>query len=407
VTPEEFERLRQLQNMTKQSTLMDSMGMTGDPRNVAMQAVMTPSVPQFEQARQQVLDSTSVPQRPPEPGLLSRLGGRVMDNLRDPARRAEIAASLNAMSINASPALQQQLMSRSRDIRGRRQLAQTGNATVNFLRSQGQEDLAKLIEDQPAMAGSVMQAVLRDPKQATAMLQGYAMFKAENPTATFKEYLDLTNRGSSTTIQMGAQPSKSLTTRLDSYIDAGTNALNANQALDFVMSVGTGMQTGPFEARKAGVRQFFASIGVNVDEKQLGDAQTLEAYTNSLVADELRKNKGPQTDFDAQFSKTFLPSLGDTTEAFKRKLDYLRSRNLRDILIGGFVSDKNTYQQNVETDIATATEAGKLSRSVPSVTFKDGQYITLAQFYDASRSEGLSDNDILAEWVEVTKGDIK
>lgn len=432
---EEMERRRlaqaQAENMASQQGLMARLSMGPKFNEQGQPTLMTPNQDQaINVEMQKMVNMLGAPARenlrrgmaevqaataaqaarnaPPEPTFMNRVGAAIGDRVRDPAWRARMAAAMNNMTLNPNPAFQQAMLNRSQGIVQGRQNAQSeqriGNATVDYLRKQGMTDLAALVEKEPTLSSAVMSYLLRDPQQAPAMLQQYALWKAEGNEGGLNEFLTLSRP--TTTIDLGTSQNKALTENLQEYVQASRAAQNSLQALGYLQMLGGTVATGPFEQTKATVRSLAASLGVPVDESQLSNAQQLEAFTNNLVAEELRKNKGPQTDFDAQFSKSFLPSLGDTPEAFQMKLKYLRSRNLRDLLIGGYVNDNMTFE-DTKADLATRRQASKYDMSIPSVTQLQGQYLTLADFYEQGRGDGLSDQQILDEWFDLTQGDLR
>lgn len=432
---EEMERRRlakvQAENMASQQGLMARLGMGPKVNEQGQPTLMTPNQDQAINVEMQKMvnlqgaparenfmrgmaevEAATAAQAPrnalPEPTFMNRVGAAIGDRVRDPAWRARMAAALNNMTVAPNPTFQQAMLNRSQGIVQGRQKAQSeqriGNATVDYLRKQGMTDLAALVEKEPTLSTAVMSYLLRDPKQAPAVLQQYALWKAEGNEGGLNEFLTLARP--TTTIDLGTPQNKALTQNLEKYMTSASTASNSLQALGYLQMLGGTVATGPFEQTKATVRALAASLGVPVDETQLGNAQQLEAFTNNLVAEELRKNKGPQTDFDAQFSKSFLPSLGDTPEAFQMKLKYLRSRNLRDVLIGNYVNDNITFDDTTK-DLATRKQASKYDLSIPSVTQVEGQYLTLADFYEQGRNDGLNDQQILDEWFDLTKGDLR
>lgn len=344
---------------------------------------------------------------------MNRVGAAIGDRVRDPAWRARMAAAMNNMTLNPNPAFQQAMLNRSQGIVQGRQKAKSeqriGNATVDYLRAQGMTDLADLVEKEPTLSAAVMSYLLRDPKQAPAELQMYALWRQSNPEGSVDEFLQLRKQG--TTVNLPNPNAKSLDARFQGYFDAANAAVGMNTTLDFINQIAQGTATGPLEQRATAVRRFAASIGVPVDEEKLGSAETLQGYTNFLVADELRKNKGPQTDFDNQFAQTYLPNLGDTPDAFRQKMDYIRSRNLREILLGEYANERFTYGANPNEDVELMREVQKINSRLVAVTKTPDaegtmQFVTLAEFYDGLRGTK-TNQEILQSWITLTAKDFK
>lgn len=107
-----------------------------------------------------------------------------------------------------------------------------------------------------------------------------------------------------------------------------------------------GYETGPWAETKKSIIQSLNSYGLNFNEKFLDKATSLEAASNLLVAEQLRLNKGPQTDFDALFTQSFIPSLGLTNAANQEIISYMRSVSLADMLINQAAQDVKISQVN-------------------------------------------------------------
>ena len=103
----------------------------------------------------------AIPAPPPaeKPGMMDRIRG----GLKDPATMAGLAAAFNQMTLNPNP----QLQKRASDLMALRAARQESNQTVDYLRSQGRDDLADMVQANPAMAAEVLKGL------ATAQSGGY------------------------------------------------------------------------------------------------------------------------------------------------------------------------------------------------------------------------------------------
>lgn len=103
----------------------------------------------------------AIPAPPPaeKPGMMDRIRG----GLKDPATMAGLAAAFNQMTLNPNP----QLQKRASDLMALRSARQESNQTVDYLRSQGKDDLADMVQANPAMAAEVLKGL------ATAQSGGY------------------------------------------------------------------------------------------------------------------------------------------------------------------------------------------------------------------------------------------
>ena len=126
--------------------------------------------------------------------------------------------------------------------------------------------------------------------------------------------------------------------------ESGANAFDSIYELD---NLGTALSaldsTGEWEKTKADFSRIASKFGIPVNEEFLERYDTAEAAANALVANELRKNKGPQTDFDAQFATSYTASpdkLGGTNQSIMNHKRGMAARNQ-------FIS--NLYQNELST----------------------------------------------------------
>lgn len=110
--------------------------------SVQPQPMMSPAIP-------------SAPFNPPQaqtkPNFLQRIG----QGLKDPTTLTALGAAFNQMTLNPNAQLQQ----RASDMLAVRTLNQKANQTVQYLRSQGRDDLADMVEANPTMAADVLKGL--------------------------------------------------------------------------------------------------------------------------------------------------------------------------------------------------------------------------------------------------------
>jgi hypothetical protein len=87
-----------------------------------------------------------------------------MDALQDPAVRARLAAGLQSMTVNPNQQFIQSQLQRGQDIQAKRQAGRQINQTASFLRAQGRDDLATIIEQNPSVAPMVLKSMFERPK---------------------------------------------------------------------------------------------------------------------------------------------------------------------------------------------------------------------------------------------------
>ena len=120
----------------------NAMGQAG--QDVMSQPQMSPLIPAGQQPQR-------APEAPKPPGFLSRLG----TSLKDPTTLAGLSAAFNSMTLNPNQALQQ----RASDMMAVRSATKQANKTVEYLRAQGRDDLADLVESNPTMAAEVLKGL--------------------------------------------------------------------------------------------------------------------------------------------------------------------------------------------------------------------------------------------------------
>ena len=148
----------------------------------------------------------------------------------------------------------------------------------------------------------------------------------------------------------------------------------------------------------AGLRAFAGSIGFPIDKIQLGREQSVTAAARQMVADQLRMNKGPQTDFDAKFAETYLPGFGKTEEANNALISYLKSTNQLNVIYANLMGD--VAGNGYDNERKVISEIRNLRLNVPAVAKKDGKWIQFSTYYDTIKSQdsSISDREILTEW---------
>jgi hypothetical protein len=355
-------------------------------------------------------------------GILGGLGTGIQSFLDDDEKRARLAIALNSMRLNPDPSLARAMQSQMETAQATRLLKSQGNVTAETIRKMGgrnAEAYASAVEKNPSLAKEYFAAFLKERGTATTSQMTGEQLNADSgvtqydPTAVYNVKTnpsDPSDRsitkvgGSAPTFNFGAGEAtvKAVEGQLGGYVDRGTAARRQNSQLMFINQALSGVQTGAFEDTKATVRSFAARLGVPVDESQLASAETIRALTAQLVAEELRQNKGPQTDFDQKYAESYMISLGKESESNQRILDYMHSRNLLDSVIGSLAAQR-TYefdQQVAGNDVDLARELNTAATRLGSVIEKDDKFITFGEFYGEAR-KSMTDRDILKEWAKL------
>lgn len=177
----------------------------------------------------------------------------------------------------------------------------------------------------------------------------------------------------------------------NTYINEGKQAqtqLQAfgrmNRALDFT-------DTGREEANRQAIRTMLDGFGLSglIDETAYANAASFNAAANALVAEELRANKGPQTDFDARFAQTYIPGLSNPKEANREILKYGQSTAQIKKLLGIMATRIRPGSGNVFEEME---EVNNYALTVPNVVVRaDGTVVHFYDFYRQNRTAEVSD----------------
>lgn len=173
----------------------------------------------------------------------------------------------------------------------------------------------------------------------------------------------------------------------------------------------------PWSETKAQFAEMAGRLGFSVNEEFLGRYQSVEAATNALVADELRKNKGPQTDFDAQFASSYTASGNKLSTTNRSIMDHRQGIAVRDQFISNLYQDDlaGIGREDVTAQRSAARRWDEASRNVPTVIPRknlaeddevrngySADNIHFHQFVDRNRRlyPGVTDQDIFDAWKE-------
>jgi len=189
---------------------------------------------------------------------------------------------------------------------------------------------------------------------------------------------------------------KYITDNRDAFVQEGIQANKSlqafgrmNRALDFT-------DTGKEEQNRQAIRTMLDGFGLSglIDEQAYANAASFNAAANALVAEELRANKGPQTDFDARFAQTYIPGLGNPKEANREILKYGQSTAQIKRLLGQLA---NRVTPTSDTVIQDMEKVNGYALTVPNVVIKaDG---TVMHFYDFYRKNQKADiADLFEAW---------
>ena len=347
-----------------------------------------------------------------QPSLLSQIGGGIKNYLSDPVNRKQLALGFNAMRLNPDANFARSLQSQIETEQGNRQLGKNTKAYVDYLLSKGlitREQAAQMMSS-PKMAEALASAAItRDfsaPKETFTAVSGSDLVARGYNVDPSKTY-NISSTGKITQVGGGGvnvnlgddavskEYAKQIPEALGQYSDRGAAANRQNSALNNLGRALSGVDTGGFAETKQTILSFADRLGIPVDTESLADAQQLQAAARQIVADELRQNKGPQTDFDARFAETYLPGLGQQPEANENILSYLKSRNLLDSIYGRLSAGRN-YE--FDSDKKLLSRLNAFNSTLGATVQVDEEWFTFEEFYREAKNRGGSDMDILNEW---------
>jgi len=258
-------------------------------------------------------------------------------------------------------------------------------------------ELQGLVAAGAITAKDALSLMYKNPTQLSQMMDLYK----KNP-AQFKELAKAGAFGGQVDQGQGKwmdEQAKSVIGRADVIREAGTQSRNYMNQISRFESIFEGAETGPYEQRMQALREFGASIGMDVNDVKLGQGQSLNAAAFDMIAQQLRMNKGPQTDFDAEFTSRFLPSLGNTEEANRQIINYLKSVNLLQGIYGNMVTG---LSEDFGEARGTVSSTERLSMNTPAVANINGQWVQFSEVYEAGRARGMSPEEILEDWRQDT-----
>ena len=323
---------------------------------------------------------------------------RVKGLFGDREKMLGLALAFNSMRLRPDTGLATIIGAELKDIRDTRKLQAASTRTAEVVR-QKDPRLAALLEQGVIDSKTAIQLMYKSPSQLSQMMELFKedpeQFKAMAASGAFGGDVDL---GQGT---MFDEMAKTNIRNRDALIQGGTTAADLSRQLTRFQMQAEGLETGPLEDRLQALREFGASIGVPVDEVKLQQGQSLKAASMNLVANELRKNKGPQTNFDAEYTEGFVPSLGNTSQANEEIINYMQSAN-RIMTIYGEMAVDMPYQTQEADKFLNQLQRDQMK--TPAVSKFNGEWITFNEYYAEakrlSRESGqpLTDVEILQQW---------
>ena len=349
-----------------------------------------------------------------DPGFFENVGGALKDFFGNERKMLILASAFNTLRYKPDAQLEAGIQKR------------LATLDANRMKTQTVQQLMKTGTPEALQAAEAIRLGM-DPKVAIKRMQEYGEFEVVTGAQLIKEGKlpqgsdprKIYNRnkrtgkitetgGGNTYLNMGQDKLaeaiyKDIQTQRATYRE---DALKANSRLSAFNRIGSILKstpTGGYEQTKQQVRDALSKMGLSrlIDVNSYADAQSLEAATNLLVAEELRANKGPQTDFDARFAGTYVPRLGATPAANQEIVKYGKSSAMAQALIGKAANQLRSSDPDVEQK---AVEINDIAMSIPTVIFasENSPPLYFSEFAEKHRKD--DPMDVLRAWVQMAYG---
>ena len=213
--------------------------------------------------------------------------------------------------------------------------------------------------------------------------------------------------GDTANTEMAKFAGKGIESRVQGYRESAKSANELQSSLNrFQMAMEQAKGTGSDEKMKMVLRQYGQQFGFPIDETKLQNAQQIDMASKSMVADQLRMNTGPQTDFDARFTGEYMPGLANTTEANKAAVNYMGSTNKIKQIAGNMANSAYTAASGGGGFTAAnevLTKADQIASNAPGViqinTANGPSWVYFKDFYNTKRRKGMKDAEIVDAWM--------
>jgi len=395
MTEEEYLRMMEAANSPRSGMLGGNINVPAFPSLTPEQQAMA-SQPAMRSRGQGIVGAIG--------GLLGNLGRAVGPGLQQASRaiygddeitRLRRQNAFQAMTLNPNQALITSNAAQIQRLQDQELLNQMGMVGAEQIRD---PRLKALVQQGVITAKDALTIEYRAPSQIEQMMQLYQ----RDPNA-FREYAEAG--------MFGAQPGgqSPYETQAAGSLNTAFDTLNANAVASramindlqrFVRAVGD-MPTGPGTKTAATILEVAERFGLPIDEDMLAKAQTIEAAAGNMVAQQLRLNKGPQTDFDARFQATIMPNLGTTTQANNEIDKYLTSKNQIEISLGNIANSSRTY--NFDQDKELYRDVQEYATNIPAAIDDESgnwEYFSEFRLKYMAQNRSATEQDVFNAWKE-------
>ena len=369
------------QTMNNSQPFTDGIDLSGRGYNQpTMRDINTPTIPTMPPEP----TPTVTPEPTPEPSFMDKvsegasdIGSSISNFWNDPEKMANLTIALNSMRLNPDPNIATAMENKLKSIREMKGGNKTVTAIQNLMNKPGISEAEKYR----------LQAIIdgvRDGVISPADAYTQALKRESAPLVDFgnDKYYDALKTDIANMQQTWRERGTQARSSLNALNELNTAILNFGE-------------TGPTEDVKQDIRVMASKLGMGslIDEQKMSDGQYIQAIKNRLVAEELRQNKGPQTDFDAEFAGTYIPGLGVSTEANNALMNYSKSVALQQTIFANMsnnirISDADNAQRTIQ-------EIDNLALMSPAAMKKDdGTWITFNEFFSSDATVPVGDKQV-------------
>ena len=274
----------------------------------------------------------------------------------------------------------------------------------------------QLLSYPPDIQKQIISKELMSPYEQPRMIQDAAGYQryASGPQAGQRVFPDVVAPPKTPLVQfmgsadekMAEFAGKGIEARIGGFRESAKAANDLQSSLNrFQMAMEQAKGTGSDEKMKLVLRQYGKMFGFPIDETKLANAQQIEMAGKTMVAEQLRMNTGPQTDFDARFTSEYMPGLENTTEANRAAINYMGSSNKIKQIAGNLANSaySTVSKGGFEAANEIVSRADQIVSNSPSViqvqTEQGPSWVYFKDFYNAKRRKGMKDMDILQLWM--------
>jgi hypothetical protein len=242
------------------------------------------------------LANQPAPPQPPQTlgsramGILGAIGGGIKSRVQDPNFRDKLVIGLGGMTMNPNEVLMQQAAANIENRRKTDLISAEANKTIQYLRSKGREDLAKMVESQPSTARAVLEEYLKAEIRPGAGLKTSAVMTDPN---SGEQYVVATDPNTGRVYRENVPGATALTPTQELEMESA--AALKEQDIQQAMNAGT-KAFGQVESIDAQIDKLYEALGAVRDGAESGfirqflpsfDAATaqLRAMGNALGID--------------------------------------------------------------------------------------------------------------------------